>query len=81
MPITTIYEIRHNLFEWVAVIDNAEYGHSQLTAKIKAKIKNGESVEEEWAARAIIERRATEERWRGKAKDFTFHCRSPRYLR
>lgn len=81
MPITTIYEIRHNLFEWVAVIDDAEYNRNGLLGKIKSMVRAGFPVEEEWSAFAILDRRMTEERWLSQDTVGHFHRHLPQYER
>ena len=64
MPISTIYEIELIGEKWMARLGDEYLDRAQMLARIKSKIKQGVDAEEEWAAYAILERRAAEDRWR-----------------
>jgi hypothetical protein len=81
MKVISDHPVIYNDKEWVAVIDEVQYGRDRLLAKIKAMVKRGLLVEEEWAALALIERRTTEDRWRAKATDRDFYHNLPTYTR
>jgi hypothetical protein len=79
--IASIYPIRHNGKEWVAMIDGIEYGRDGLLAKIKSMVRRNLPVEDEWSTFAILDRRQTEARWREKDIVGYFHRNLPNYSR
>lgn len=64
MPISTIYEIELIGEKWIARLGDERFDRAQILAKIKSKTQRGIDAEEEWAAYALLERRAAEDRWR-----------------
>lgn len=64
MPITTIYEIELMGEKWVAKLGDEYLDRGQILAKIKSKTQRGIDAEEEWAAYALLEKCAAEDRWR-----------------